>query len=226
MGGENLQELVKRQAEIITAQAKTITKLEARISGLEALVAELRETIARLQKDSRNSSKPPSSDIVKPKAAPTKTNGADKRNIGGQKGHKRHGRMPFPPEQAGKFIDATLPKCPSCGGELEKSGKEVIKNRQIEIAEKPFIVTEYRQHSYWCPNCQSCHTAPLPEEGRSGLFSISLIAVAAYLKGRCHISFSALKDFFHEVLGIKASRGFLAKQAMKAGASLKETHGS
>jgi transposase len=132
--------------------------------------------------------------------------------------------MPFPPEQVDQFIDATLSKCPLCGGELEESGKEVIKNQQIEIAAKPFIVTEYRQHSYWCPNCQSYHTAPLPEQGRSGLFSISLIAFAAYLKGRCHISFSALKDFFHEVLGVVVSRGFLAKQVMKAGASLKETY--
>jgi transposase len=173
MEGENLQELVKKQAKIISEQAETIKKLEA-------LVAELRETIARLQKDSRNSSKPPSSDIVKPKAAPPKTNGADKRNIGGQKGHKRHERMPFPPEQAGKFIDATRSKCPLCGGELEESGKEGIKNQQIEIAEKPFIITEYRRHSYWCPNGQSCHTAPLPEEGRSGLFSISLRAFVAY----------------------------------------------
>jgi transposase len=57
------------------------------------------------------------------------------------------------------------------------------------------------------------------------LFSISLIAFAAYLKGRCHISFSALKDFFQEVLGIGISRGFLAKQIKKASGSLKETHG-
>jgi hypothetical protein len=49
MKGENLQELVKRQAEIIRS-------LEARIAELEAV-------IARLQKNSRNSSKPPSSDI-------------------------------------------------------------------------------------------------------------------------------------------------------------------
>jgi hypothetical protein len=56
MGGKNLQELVKKQAKIISEQAEAIKKLEA-------LAAELRETIARLQKDSRNSSKPPSSDL-------------------------------------------------------------------------------------------------------------------------------------------------------------------
>jgi hypothetical protein len=46
----------------------------------------------------------------------------------------------------------------------------------------------------------------------------------AYLKGRCHISFSALKDFFQEVLGIGLSRGFLAKQVRKAGGALKGIH--
>jgi hypothetical protein len=46
----------------------------------------------------------------------------------------------------------------------------------------------------------------------------------AYLKGRCHISFSALKDFFQEVLGIGVSRGFLAKQAGKASGALKGIH--
>jgi transposase len=69
------------------------------------------------------------------------------------------------------------------------------------------------------------HTASVPEAARSGLFSINLIAFVAYLKGRCHISFSALKDFFQEVLGVRISRGFLAKQVQKASGSLKGIHG-
>jgi transposase len=56
------------------------------------------------------------------------------------------------------------------------------------------------------------------------LFGISLIALAAYLKGRCHISYTALKDFFEAVLGIKISRGFLAKQVEKVSGSLKESY--
>ncbi|MDR2446534.1 MAG: DUF6444 domain-containing protein [Treponema sp.] len=39
-------------------------------------------------------SKPPSSDIVKPKAAGQKTDGGEK--IGGQKGHKKQDYKPFP----------------------------------------------------------------------------------------------------------------------------------
>ena len=62
MEGENLPEFVREQAEIIKKQAETIARLEARITELEA-------AIARLQKNSHNASKPPSSDMVKPKTA-------------------------------------------------------------------------------------------------------------------------------------------------------------
>jgi hypothetical protein len=62
MEGENLQELVKKQAETIRKQTEMI----------QARSAELETVIARLQKNSRNSSKPPSSDIVKPKTAAQK----------------------------------------------------------------------------------------------------------------------------------------------------------
>jgi hypothetical protein len=62
----------------------------------------------------------------------------------------------------------------------------------------------------------------VPEEAKGGLFSINLIAFVAYLKRRCHISYSALKDFFREV--IRVSRVFLVKQAGKASGSLKGVH--
>jgi transposase len=201
MEGENLQELVKKQAE-------TIKLLQVRIVELEAVVS-------RLQKDSRNSSKPPSSDIVKPKPTVKGKGGDHKRKIGGQPGHKKHERIPFPREQVDHFIEATLPECPLCRGALEEDEQEMTAAQQIEPAAKPFIITEYHRHRCWRPTCQTRHTAPVPEQGRSGLVSISLITFAAYLKGRCHVSFNAMKDFFQEVLGIGISRGFLVKQLRK-----------
>jgi transposase len=219
MEGENLQELVKKQAEIIKRQ-------EAEIADLKARIVELKTIIAHLQKNSGNSSKPPSSDIVKPKTQAQKQDGGTKRKIGGQRGHKKHERTPFAPEEVDLSIEATLDACPLCGGALQECEKETIVHQQIDIAPKPFIVTEYHRHTYWCPACQTVHTASLPEAARSGLFSINLIAFVAYLKGRCHISFSALKDFFLEVMGIRISRGFLAKQVQKASGSLKGIHSS
>jgi transposase len=51
-----------------------------------------------------------------------------------------------------------------------------------------------------------------------------MITPAAYLKGRCHVSFSGLKAFFQELLGIVISGGFPAKQIKKAVEALKGSH--
>jgi transposase len=217
MTREELLELVQKKTAVIIKQEETIKKLEARIVELEAV-------IAHLQKDSRNSSKPPSSDIVKPKTSAQKESGNKNRRIGGQAGHKKHERKPFPPEQVDEVIEATLEQCPECGNELNDPEGKISITQQIEIVEKPFKVTEYHQHSYWCPVCKKHHTAPLPQKARSGLFSIHLIALVAYLKGRCHVSFSALKDMFQDVLHITVSCGFLVKQVMKASKALKGSY--
>jgi transposase len=234
MEGENLQDLVRKQAKtiseqaeiiskqaaLIEQQAETIKRLEARIVELETLVRKQQDTIAHLQKTSSTSSKPPSSDIVKPKPPPT--NGK-KRKIGGQKGHPKHERKPFPVDQVDQFIEVTLEACPECGGPLHEC-EEVVTKQQIDIIEKPFIVTEYHCHTYTCPDCHTAHTAPEPETLRSGLFSMGVIALVAYLKGRCHQSYRTLRAFFRDVLGIVISCGFLAKQIKKASKALGGVH--
>jgi transposase len=132
--------------------------------------------------------------------------------------------MPFPPEQIDQIIEVTLDACSECGGRLDEC-EEVSVKQQIELVEKPFIVKEYRRHTYACPGCQTKHAAPMPQEAGSGLFSTGLIVLAAYLKGRCHVSFRAMKAFFLDVLGIKVSGGFLAKQVKRAGQALGRTQG-
>jgi len=90
-------------------------RLQAQVEALQAEVAQLRELLAAARKDSSTSSRPPSSDIVKPPKPPA-GDGAAKRSIGGQPGHPRHDREPFPPEQVSRFQEHTLEQCPCCGG--------------------------------------------------------------------------------------------------------------
>src|SRR5271169_6548331 len=71
---------------------------KARIESLEAIVLELQKQLAAARKDSSTSSKPPSSDIVKPPKPPP-PEGQERRSIGGQLGHPKHERDPFPPER-------------------------------------------------------------------------------------------------------------------------------
>ena len=86
--GKDANERLYTEAEVQRLIATATRPLLDRIEQLEA-------QIARMRKDSSNSSKPPSSDIVKPKA--TKSKG--KKKAGGQKGHPRHARESFPPDQ-------------------------------------------------------------------------------------------------------------------------------
>mgnify|MGYP007047026516 CR=1 FL=1 len=72
---------------IVAEQAKQIAELMAR-------VAELELQLAKATKDSSNSSKSPSSDIVKPPAR--KTDRRKKAKRGGQQGHIKQVREPLP----------------------------------------------------------------------------------------------------------------------------------
>ena len=66
------------------------------VEQLRAEVAQLRAELAAAKKNSSNSSKPPSSDIVKkPKG---KLEDGSKRKRGGQPKHSRHDRPAFPPD--------------------------------------------------------------------------------------------------------------------------------
>src|ERR1700728_4014398 len=95
-------------------------RLEALVEALRAEVASLREQVAAALKNSSTSSKPPSSDIVKPKPPPA--DDSVKRSIGGQPGHAKHERDPFPAEQITHFATHVLESCPCCGGTVRRNG--------------------------------------------------------------------------------------------------------
>lgn len=147
-------------------KAKLIAELRAEIRKLKAIIAEL---TARLTKNSSNSSKPPSSDIVSPKST-DKNHKQTKRKQDAQKGHKRHLRVDFAPEQIDDVRVSTLSHCPNCGGNLLASDKPDQVLRQIELVEKPFRVTEYRLSSYDCDDCGKSCRVPLSEGTFPGLF--------------------------------------------------------
>src|SRR2546425_492206 len=76
---------------------RQLDALRAQVLDLTAKVAELERQLAAATKNSSTSSKPPSSDIVKePKRGPADAD--DTRAAGGQAGHERHQRAPFPSE--------------------------------------------------------------------------------------------------------------------------------
>ena len=197
---------------IAEAVAKATAPLIERITALEA-------ELAKAKKNSSNSSKPPSSDMVKPPRPPAKD--GKKRKRGAQPGHQQHLHPIFPPEAINHIEPYTLGCCPDCGGSLRLAKRPPDVLQQIEIHETPTIVTEHRGLAYWCPHCRKFHCAPLPDAVvKAGLFGPRLTALVAFMKGVCHASFSTIRKFLRDVVRVDVSRGYLAKLIAKASESL------
>jgi transposase len=181
----------KRQITQLEAEnaalKKDVAELKAQVAGLVRQNTRLTEQIAKLSKNSSNSSKPPSSDIVKP---PRKTKNKKPRNIGGQPGHTKHERTPFATDEIDDFQTHTLDACPDCGGklkEVENAGRVV---QQVEVVKKPIYIEQHTGLCYWCEHCRKFHYAPMPAHIEKGqLIGPRLTAVIAYMKGACHCSF-------------------------------------
>ena len=200
-------------------------KLENERDKLKERVAQLEAALARAQKTSRNSSKPPSSDIVNPTKKQAKTTRGKKRKRGGQPGHPRHTRPAFKPEEVDQFWDHCYEGCPVCGGALELTDGDPRVLQQAEINDVPLCVHEHRAPAQWCPTCERVHYCPFPEElVKAGLVGPRLTTLVAYMKGVCHASFSTIRKFFRDVVGFRLSRGQLAKLVQKVSSSLKDSY--
>jgi transposase len=200
-------------------------RLQSQLDALQATVEQLQRQLAAARKDSSNSSKPPSSDIVKPPKPPPPP-GQDRRQPGGQPGHPAHQRELFPPEMLASLpTDYLLNACPGCGGHLLLSDDEPIVVQQVDIPVIPWEIQEHRSHPGWCPHCQKTCYAPLPLSiERGGLAGPRLTTVIAYLKGVCHASYSTVRKFVRDVIGLTISRGQLAKIIAKVSRALEQPY--
>jgi transposase len=221
MTARELEQLSKAELiAIILRFERQLNQLEAEVVVLRKRNAELEAEVARLRRNSSNSSKPPSSDIVKP-PKPAVPPGQSKRRIGGQPGHPRHQRVMFTPEQIDRTRVYELDRCPDCGGRLKRLAEEDRVIQQVEIVRAPVTVTEHRAHAYRCTRCGKTHDAAMPAPVvKCGLIGPQLTAIVAYLKGVCHASFSTIRKFLRDVIRVTVSRGQLAKLIGKFSAAL------
>lgn len=195
---------------IATAVAEATAPLLKRIAELEA-------EIARLKKNSSTSSKPPSSDIVKPTPAGRKR----KRRLGGQPGHPRHDRPAFPPEEVDRV---RIYELDDLGSEWKPLDEFRIV-QQVELIDDPLEVVEHRARRYRHRQTGAIITASLPPGvAEAGLIGMGLSSLIVYQKGVCHMSYTTIQKFLDDVLGLSVSTGQLAKVVQKASLALGPCH--
>lgn len=216
--------------EVLCRQHDELVELRKRNEVLGQKVDQLEKAIARLSKDSSTSHKPPSSDITQAKKREKKDQGkgsdqaeeADaKRKRGGQPGHVKHERelMEVAAEQVHHH---EVSRCPGCAGEHLVLLDEAPRIRQqVELQKILWEVEEHRAYAYYCVDCDEVHYAEFPQAVvKEGLFRERLTALVAFMKNVCHASFSTIRKFIRDVMGVKVSRGYLAKLIQKVSAAL------
>lgn len=201
--------------------------LRKQVSELTKQVTELEILLAKALKNSSTSSKPPSSDIVKPQKPLVNTAGG-KRKRGGQPGHTRAMRPAFSPEEISEVKTYVLEACPCCGGAvslLPKAPERVV--QQVEVVPVHYRVEEHHAPLYYCPRCAKRHYATLPSSvEKGGLIGPVLTAQIAYMKGSMHASFSTIRKYVRDVMGLTLSRGYLSKLIGKTSDALEDSYGA
>jgi transposase len=197
--------------------AQTMGKLRE----AEARIQKLQEQLAGTKKDSSNSSKPPSSDIVKPPKKPS----LRQRRLGGQKGHAPQQRPRFEPGDIDFLKRHAHESCPQCGGPVEQLPTPAQVVQQVELVAKPTLVTEHHSGTCRCHACKQDFTQPIPPEiAAAGTFGPRLTALVAYLKGACHTSFGTIQKLLRETYGLRIATGTLARLCQKVSQSLERPY--
>lgn len=119
----------------------------------------LQEALDKLNKNSSNSSKPPSSDIVRTKSLRIATG----KKVGGQAGHKGH-HLPM----SNHIDDRVIYKaktCTGCGKDISGVGSQRFERRQVyDIPVIQIKVTEHQSEIKCCPHCACENRGTFPLE--------------------------------------------------------------
>ena len=197
----------------------TYDELVALVERLNARIAELETQLAAAKKTSRNSSKPPSSDIVKPPADPHKPGRKGKRRIGGQKGHLKHDSK-LNLDQADyivEFKDESFVDRRNLIPAPDAKPKIIF---QYELVEKPVELTAYIAYPYLDRTTGQIVYPPFPRVVEmAGLLGPRLTALAACLKGGLHASYSGARSLLG-FLGADVCRATLCNKLKKMAAAL------
>lgn len=161
---------------------------------------------AGVSKNSSNSSKPPSTDISRPKRNESLREPSGKKS-GGQEGHK--GTTLQMSETPDEIVDLKPGYCNECGCDLENVEGKFLSKRQVkDIPPVIPIVTEYRNYERCCPKCGHHQKSSFPAGVNSHIqYGENVEAAVAYLSVYQYMPFKRMQEFFKDYFNLEISQG-------------------
>lgn len=180
--------------------------MDQRLRTLENVVKAL-ET--RLAQNSKNSSKPPSTDPVENKLPPMSLRKATGKKPGGQKGHR--GSTLRQVDQPDLTQEHRPEVCPNCQTDLHDSEPVGYVVRQVfEMPDPKILVTEHRALKVVCACCGNQAQAAFPQGVDQPVqYGPRLLGFATYLHAQHLIPFARASQIVAEITGVAFSPGSL-----------------
>ena len=200
---EHLVSLIMQQQQVIEQQQKAIEELTQTLNQLRASQG----------LDSQNSSRPPSTDLIKKSEKaqePSTSEGeASKRKPGGQPGHPGKTRIGFGRVDRYQILRPQL--CQNCGSQAFGEVPVSVQVQQVaQLVERPIEIVEYQQYSSRCADCGQVHTAPWPESIVPGQdLGVSLQALLVWLGNYGHLPYEKQQELLWELGDIDIGVGTL-----------------
>jgi transposase len=177
----------------------------------EELFIRIKELEGQVAKNSRNSSKPPSSDgLKKPKPKPKSLRKKSGRKPGGQKGHQ--GKTLSMVENPDYTIIYTVDQCECCEFSLKDKEAERLERRQVfDIPSPKLEVTEHLGEVKTC-HCGHLNRAVFPKEVTAPVqYGLRVKSTAVYLKDYQLLPFQRLTEIMSDLFACETfSQGTLA----------------
>ena len=182
-----------------------VRDLTLRLDASEQRVKHLEDQLA---KNSRNSSKPPSTDGFQ-KPAPKSLREKSARPSGGQSGHR--GNTLTMVEKPDRTEPHRVERCECCGRSLAACPPDGIEKRQVrDLPPLRLIVTEHQAERKRCP-CGHLNKAAFPEGVNAPVqYGSGIKALAVYFKNYQFLPYERTCELFADLFDCGISEGTLA----------------
>jgi len=184
---------------------------DAYIKQLENKIVELEKRIEELERllgmNSKNSSKPPSSD---PPGVSIISAKRKRKKRGAKKGHQPFMRELLPPEKVTQRIELEPEVC-SCGStDFAETSEEPLRHQIVDIPAIEPEVVEYIQRIYRCKCCGELLYQPLPDGVKRRHFGPGVLSLVGILTGVLNTSKRKALAMINEVFSVPMSLGGLS----------------